>query len=277
MKLSTYLMIGAFAVGLAACVGVTLWINTLLFKPATTVELSGESVDQPAENFSAIEFSVPYSGDYYYNNDSDRRYSVTDSPAKIKIVESDSVSRPVITTYPVLADMISISVENGTLNIAYSPENMPAAEGEFIKYVNTIDIPVTVTVPRGMLKTLNGKASAKFVLDTLEADSIEIDADKKLIIDNSKIGVLSGSLSDALIIRNNTEIAECRLTISDDDLSLKTENGSHIGIVKLVDFKTDLDLDIDEASIDEISVNEAIKRQLNSSIRRDVKVTSFTE
>lgn len=39
MKLSTYLMIGAFAAGLAACVGVTLWFNNTFFREATPEEL----------------------------------------------------------------------------------------------------------------------------------------------------------------------------------------------------------------------------------------------
>lgn len=269
-------MIGAFAVGLAACVAVTLWVNNLFFKPATTVELSGESVNRPVENFSEIEFSVPYSGFYSYD-DSDRRYSIKNFPTKARIVESDSISKPTVTTHPVLADMISTSVENGTLHILYSAENMPAPEGEFIRYVNNIDIPVTITLPRGMLKSIKGIGFAQFALYGLDADNLEVQVSQKLIFDNSKIDVLSGSLSDALVLRDNSGIAECRLTISDEFLRLKTENGSHIGIVKLVDIKTDLELDIDEASIDEISINEAVNRRLNSTIRPGVKVTEFAE
>lgn len=156
-------MIGAFAAGLAACVGTILWINNRFFIPATTVELRGENTDyRQLENFSIIDFTTIEGGRYFYGGDR-QRYNISNFPVSVEIVEKDSITHPSVMTYPELDPIVDMFVENDTLHITYSAGNMPTVDGEFIYYVNTIDVPVTVTVPRGMLKDVKGNKFARFI------------------------------------------------------------------------------------------------------------------
>lgn len=247
-------MTGAFAVGLVACVGATLWVNSQLFITTEKVELSGESVDRRTGQFSSIESTGSDIKYYSFRNDNSQ-YAVMDLYSIIRIVENESITEPIVTTYPALENIISVTADGDVLRIAFHPDSIPSRKGEYITYVNTIDTPVTVTVPRGMLKSINGNSDTRFYLDGFDADSLRFDCDRKVIIDNSKIGLLQGSISGALVIRNNSDIAECRLTVQGDDFRMKSENDSRFGIVQLIDCDPDMKLDISEATIGEVISN----------------------
>ncbi len=252
MKLSTYLMTGAIAVGLVACVGTTLWINSKLFVPTEIVELSGESVDRQVGQFSSIESTAEDIEFCRIINDNSQ-YIIQNLNANISIVENDSITLPSVTTYPALGNIVMVNLDGEVLHIDYFPDSLPAADGQYITYVCKIDVPVTVTVPRGMLKSLKGGPYTRFTIDGVVADSLEIDVDRKIILDNSRIGLLTGSISDALVIRKHSDIAECRLNVYGEDFSLKSENDSRFGSVQILDCDPATKLDISQATIGELS------------------------
>ena len=218
MKLSTYIIGGAFLAGLALTVTGAATMKTRDNCGIKSHWDESAEVALPAE-FKAIKVtSQPTDYEYWIHNLNG-----------ITITTSDSISAPVLHTEAGFGMILSQSLQGETLVLTIDPENWIDSEKKNSVYGFYIDEswPITIELPAGMTLDYISSADYSVALHHLDYDRLTVDTDKRLLLYQSNIDELKcprGKIEELKL--DQSSIAHAIITGMDDDFRINTCKGT---------------------------------------------------
>ncbi|MCM1094556.1 MAG: hypothetical protein NC421_11440 [Lachnospiraceae bacterium] len=155
MKYSTYMMMAAFAAGLV--IVITIAVTALASGEAwkdTSLLIKGKQVTVTLPSFSHADITVYKTGGKY----------ALSGFRGIEMVESDSISAPVMTMREGLKAITQAKVTGDTLVLNVDPAMLGDTTSRILMNLEVENIhPITITVPRGMLKSVDNRSEALYM------------------------------------------------------------------------------------------------------------------
>lgn len=248
MKTSTYLIIAAFIAGIVA---VVTFLAMVLFtgesRDNENVMLTEGTVVRQLPQFSTVSVTVYPRGEKYFLT----------KFRGIEIVESDTVSSPLLKIGDGLDPMTVARVESDTLFVEINPDLVyNSGNTRYVKFIETSDIhPVALIVPRGMVRSISNVSSALY-LTRFISSGLDVDIRSgRLVMNRCSIDTL---------VSGNRKIEELKLTNSIVGVARTTSAPSDLKVVC-----TDM-----QSRIGTLEVSAAKKRKCELNLRK-ANVTTF--
>lgn len=150
-------MMAAFAAGLVIVItiAITVLASGEVWKDSSLL-IKGKQVTVTLPSFSHADITVYKTGGKY----------VLSGFRGIEMVESDSISAPIMTMREGLKTITQANVTGDTLKLNVDPTMESDTASRTLMRLEVENIhPITITVPRGMLKSVNNRSEALYMRD----------------------------------------------------------------------------------------------------------------
>lgn len=217
MKLSTYIIGGAFLAGLALTVTGAATMKTRDYCGIRHWDESAE-VALPTE-FKAVKLtSQPTEYEYLIHNFNG-----------VTISTSDSISAPVLHTESGFGMILSQSLQGETLVLSIDPENWIVSEKKdsFYGFYSDESWPITIELPAGMTLDYISSADYSVALHHSDYDRLTVDTGKRLLLYQCNIDELQcpgGKIEELKL--DKSSIAHAIISGTDDDFRINTCKGT---------------------------------------------------
>lgn len=209
MKLSSYLIIGALAAQLFLCVGAVCFAGMFMSREVTTIRLSDKQTTKPLKRFSSVKFVTEYSSGY-------GSMEISYSNFDFIISESDSASAPTISFSADMEKAVDLSIADNTLTVKFDFAKLTDNPNKAFK-VSTSDhtLPISLTLPKGMLKSIYSDSSRDLIIKDMTTDNLKIFGSSYICLTNTSIARLDCDLCLSLMNLDEASVVESS-TIGDD-------------------------------------------------------------
>ena len=272
MKYSTYMMMAAFAAGLV--IVITIAVTALASGEAwkdTSLLIKGKQVTVTLPSFSHADITVYKIGGKY----------ALSGFRGIEIVESDSISAPVmtmreglkaITQAKVTGDTLALNVDPAMLGDTVTGSNMIMLEVENIH-------PITITVPRGMLKSVDNHSEALYMTGFAAPRLDASMGSSRMVMNRCDIDSLvsdSRHINELKLTESTINVVE--MTDSPENMSVKcTDITSRVGKLK-VKARNKCTLGLKKANVGELEwIPADSAAELDLQVVRPIVMTSAAE
>ena len=218
MKYSTYMMLAAFFAGLIA---VIILILTVIASGEpwndSTIQLKGKQVDVTMPQFKNLDISISLRGKNFR----------LENFRGIEILESDSVDSPVMTLSESIKAMTETRLVNDTMYLSVNPALVcDTINPKHTMFFETTDIhPVTITIPSGMLRSVNNNSDAVY-LNGINTRRLDTSVKKGRVVMNR--------CSVDSLVSDSRNISEIKLTDSKISV-IQLNNAPKEAVVKCTD------------------------------------------
>lgn len=272
MKYSTYMMMAAFAAGLV--IVITIAITALASGEAwkdSSLLIKGNQVTVTLPGFSHADINVATrGGKYMFSNF-----------RGVEIVESDSISTPVMTMREGLKAMTQAKVTGDSLKLNVDPaivSDTTLSHNFTILEVENIH-PITIKVPRGMLKSVNNHSEALYMTDFSAPCITASIGNGRMVMNRCNIDSLvsdSRHINELKLTESTVKVVE--MTQAPKNISVKcTDMSSRVGKLK-VKAKSKCTLGLKKANVGELEwIPADSAAELDLHVTRPIVMTSTVE
>ena len=231
MKLSTYIMCGAFVVGLVIAGLAAATSASSEIKKPRPLQLDGEMVDRSVpDGFSTIVFE---------QSELSTRYKINNYQG-LKVEQSDSVVVPVLRASEPWLDILQVELKGDTLKITANPESMlegyECSSGSCgpVNIWNNDIWPITVIVPQSTVLNTVASSTSSVQLQHFDTPAIAVGTASRLVLYDCAIDslVCSGTVDELKIDRST--VKHLSIEGASANFNVNTCDGS--GIIESMSF-----------------------------------------
>ena len=265
MKLSSYLIIGAAVAQILFTVGAVCFTGIFLRRDVDFITISNETVNKSVDRFSNVRCAV--------TNYPNPNLSIYGTDIIIVISETDTISAPTINFSVDLEKVVTLDVSNDTLNVELDFTKLNH-DGNIIQIQAIFDnkVPIVISAPRGMLKSIDTNKYLSLSISDMIADSLKIySTSRDIELHNCRIDQLgiqnmySFSLTDNCIVNQFYGAHSSGLS---EYFGIKCSEDSKLGTV-CIDSRNLSTIDLSDANYSSVNIknsDENIKVVLNSDV-----------
>ncbi len=211
MKLSSYLIIAAAVAQILFSVGAVCFVGIFMRSDFDTLHISHKLATRPVGKFSSVKFSI--------KRDAASRYALNYNDFDCTITESDSIASPTISFNAELEKAISFKIVEATLTIEFDYAKLSDQPDKLIAIASDSDdlLPICLTVPRGMLKSIDIAYLASLSIHDMIAANFDIlTTSSEVYLQNCRIANLRASQDITLLSLSGGTIID-NFTLNDTD------------------------------------------------------------